>query len=531
MRTAFLQGADVSQQISERRYSLLPLGISVALLTALCAVDLLFTIKLCDGHFVYPLDDTYIGAAMAKNFALYGVWGVTRHAFNSATSAPFWILLLSAAYRVFGVSQWTALVLSFIFALLTLFVADRLLLRPLPARTRTLGLVALVLFTPLHVVGLIGMEHALHILLTLIFLRLSADLLVEHRWSLWLWPLVPIMTMVRYESLFLVASIVLFLALQRRWKWAAGLAALAWLPVIGYGALSVSKGWYWLPNSISIKGASEHDFFHHLLGVSFNGPHLVAVLVVLPILARIARADRRAAYMLWTVFLTGCLHLSMADVGWTYRYEDYLLAAAVVASTVAFSSIQKALRAEPALALVLFVPIALLAGRCAMATVRLPKFSHAIYSQQYQMSRFVRRYYNGQAIAANDVGAINFYSDITCVDLAGLSNRDIFFAKRSHSYTTSVINEETEEAHVSIAIVYDSWFSDKLSRVGPSRFGGPPLPSHWKRIARWKINDQEELGGNTVSFYAVRPGEAGRLRHALREFDPSLPRGVTVFQN
>jgi len=306
MRTTLLHDVAVPQQITERRGPLWPLAISVLLLGMLCAVDLFFTVKLCGGHFVYALDDTYIGAAMAKNFALHGVWGVTRYAFTSATSTPFWVLLLSAAYRVFGVSQWTALVMSLTFAVLTLIAADRLLLKSLSTRTRAIGLVAIVLFTPLHVIGLIGMEHSLHALLALIFLRLSADLVVDHHWRLWLLPVVPAMVMVRYESMFLIAPVVLFLAVQRRWKWSAGLAGLAWLPVILYGALSVSKGWYWLPNSISMKGASGHHLFLHVLAVSAKAPHLVVVLIALPILAYISRDNRRASYMLWVVFLAAC---------------------------------------------------------------------------------------------------------------------------------------------------------------------------------------------------------------------------------
>lgn len=31
-----------------------------------------------DNHYIYPLDDTFIHLAMAKNFALHDVWGVTR---------------------------------------------------------------------------------------------------------------------------------------------------------------------------------------------------------------------------------------------------------------------------------------------------------------------------------------------------------------------------------------------------------------------------------------------------------------------
>jgi hypothetical protein len=296
--------------------------------------------------------------------------------------------------------------------------------------------------------------------------------------------------------------------------------------VIVYGAVSVSNGWYWLPNSIAMKGAYGHHIFLHLLAAFVRAPHLMAVMIALPILAYLSKANRRATCMLSAVFIAGCCHVLLADVGWTYRYEDYLLAAAVAATAVAFPTIKGNIRREPALALVLVVPAALLGGRCVIAAVRLPLHSRSVYSQQYQMARFVHRYYNGEVIAANDIGAIDFLNDIACVDLTGLANRDIFFAKRSHSYTTAVIQSETQKAGAAIAMVYDTMFTST-----PTVLGGPPLPKHWIRIARWKVRDKQELGGDTVSFYAIRPGEAGRLRRSLREFSASLPKGVTVIQD
>lgn len=493
------------------------------LLGSLCAVEIFFTVKLCGGHFVFALDDAYIGGAMAKNLALYGVWGVTRHAFASAASCPFWILLLSGVYKAFGVSEWPPLALSLVFAVLALVIADRLLLEHLSARIRVVALASIVLITPLHVLGSIGMEHSLHVLLTLAFLRFSKDLVVDHRWSPWLWLLVPIMVMVRYESMFLIGPVFFFLAFQKRLKWAFQIAAIAWLPVVAYGAFSVSKGWYWLPNSISMKGASGSHLLEHLALTCLKGPHVVAVLIALAILAYICRADRRAACMLSIVMVAGCFHLLLADVGWSYRYEGYLLAAAVAASAVAFPEFRKNARTEPALALVPFLPAVILLGRCTMATIRLPENSRAIYSQQCQMARFIHRYYDGDAIAANDIGAINFFNDLTCVDLTGLADRDIFFAKRSHTYTTSVINRETQADHVEIAMVYDDWFSGK-----PSVFPGPALPEQWKRVARWRTPYKGELGSDTVSFYALQPSEVDKLRRSLREFSGSLPPGVMV---
>src|SRR5215831_17990394 len=51
---------------------------------------------------VFPLDDTYIGMALARNLALHGVMGFSATHFASATSCPGFLLLLAGVYRLTG---------------------------------------------------------------------------------------------------------------------------------------------------------------------------------------------------------------------------------------------------------------------------------------------------------------------------------------------------------------------------------------------------------------------------------------------
>lgn len=78
-----------------------------------------------------------------------------------------------------------------------------------------------------------------------------------------------------------------------------------------------------------------------------------------------------------------------------------------------------------------------------------------------------------------------------------------------------------------MAVVYDSWFSNRPS---DGRFGGPPLPSSWTRLARWRVPDRAELGADTVSFYSVDPAGTARLKRALADFELRLPPSVRILE-
>jgi hypothetical protein len=61
----------------------------MVLILSLCVAMTRFT----NGTFVYPLDDTYIGMAIARNLAMHGVLGITSREFSSSGSSPlFWAL-------------------------------------------------------------------------------------------------------------------------------------------------------------------------------------------------------------------------------------------------------------------------------------------------------------------------------------------------------------------------------------------------------------------------------------------------------
>lgn len=209
-------------------------------------------------NFTFPLDDTYITMAVAKNIALHGVLGTSRFRFASATSCPGFLLLLAGAFRLTGPTEWWPLALSLGFGLLTLVMAWRLL-GDVGAIPGFLALMAIVLLTPLHVLGLLGMEHTLHLALSLAFLNVVGWILARRQFPSWgALLLTSAMVSVRFEGLFMAAVACLLFLVQKQMRAAVALGIAAVAPVATYGVFSVLHGGYWLANSIALKGFPAH---------------------------------------------------------------------------------------------------------------------------------------------------------------------------------------------------------------------------------------------------------------------------------
>lgn len=147
------------------------------------------------------------------------------------------------------------------------------------------------------------------------------------------------------------------------------------------------------------------------------------------------------------------------------------------------------------------------------AFTMIPQASENIYEQQIQMGQFLHRFYNGQNVALNDIGATSFLSDIRCFDLVGLGSLDVANRQLSHTLDRQAVAELTRAHACRIAIIYDAWFQ-----------GVRPL--EWVCVGQWTIPNNVVTGGETVSFYAVAPDEVASLAAHLRQFAVRLPSSV-----
>jgi len=490
-----------------------------------------------NGPFIYPMDDTYIHMAIAKNASEHGVWGITRYQFSSSTSSPLWTLLLTVLYSVFWVDDRFPLVMTLAVSPALIALIYVTLRRTLTVPIRIFGVLLLaVLAGPVPALALTGMEHVLHATFALLFVITASRALTESQRTYYVVALIvaPLMVATRYEAVFAVVLVCSAFLLARRWLKAILLGVSALLPLAAYGLWSMSHGWHFLPNSVLVKSGlptSLHDMVLHFV---LNLPVLTffhfsqyAELVLLLFAGLISLVPLLNGSRRWDESFAGVaigigmilLHVTFANYGWFYRYEAYLVVLGVVVVFPGvvrlFSDSRQAISSRPFL--VLFVAFSgpfiwRSVGSLAIA----PVASKNIYEQQYQMARFVRDYYPGQRVALNDVGAVSYLSEVRLLDLYGLGTLETGDRRRQNRPNTETIGRVTRKAGTKVAIVYDKAFG--------GRIGG--LPRRWEKIGEWRIPNNTVCADDTVSFYATEQAAGSELRRNLITFSPSLPPDV-----
>lgn len=495
------------------------------------------------GIFTYALDDAYIHLAIARNLAVHGVWGITPEQFTSSSSSLLWTLLLAGVARVFGDNPQNALWLN-LFSAMLLLAAVYAFARRFGYREVTALGAKLVAILVVPVIGLvfIGMEHLLHGALTLWFVyTLLAVMQPEgdkHGNMAWLFVLSALLVMARFEGAFLIFAASVLLALSRRLGLAVMVAAGGLLPIVVFGIVSVSHGAFFVPSTILLKsntaaaglaGLVKTLFYNPLIAMSLS-PHL---MVLLPVCIAYAFLVFRKTGRFWDmrvalpVLFIACtmLHLQFINRNQFHRYDAYLMSLAVAVfipvarDTWEWLRSRRVRQESVAASLAVFFGAAVLFlpsfYRGAESTVNLTTAARNIYEQQFQMGRFLKQFYEGERVVANDIGAICYFADIKLLDTVGLGTIEIARAVRAGTATTGYIENLASQKNARIAVIYDDWMKE---------YGG--VPESWIFCGAWQISDNYICGGSTVSFYAVDKQAEGQLLENLRDFQGLLPHTV-----
>lgn len=500
-------------------------------------------INLTGGKFIYTLDDAYIHLACAKNLVISNVWGVTQYELSPATSSPVWTMLLSILFSAFGVNDLIPLIVNFLLASILLYVIFSLLKQyHVSDFFNVIVLITVIVLTPLPFFIFSGMEHILHAILTILFLKYSAQSLCQSdiknkfgKSDKYLLLTSGFLILVRYESIILLFIIVALFLIKK--KYSTGIIQLVTglaLPCL-FGIYLILKDGYFLPNPVMLKG----NFFNSINDLS-SAPVIEntfwylelskKILIFFLITLVLFYIQIKSANNFWSkiplMLFVLMIMIFIQKIGFlpaVFRYDAYLVITSIAVNSLAVYDYckkkynldlnSKLLRNKIALIIFIIYSVCLIYKSYDFEYTFIA--SKNIYEQQYQMSRFTDKYYSGQHIALNDIGAVNYYSDIHCLDLIGLASNDVAKEKLNGSFNTDAMNEIAKKNKLKIAIVYDEWFRDESG-----------IPDEWIKAGEWKITDNYICGSDYISFYAVDKNEITNLKENLKSFAGELPSTV-----
>ncbi len=466
-------------------------------------------------HFCYPLDDAFIHMSVAKNLAVNHVWGVSKSEWVSTSSSPFFTFILTFSYIIFGVNIYSSFIISLLGGILVVAAMVKELNdnSSLSYKQKIVVIVMTLILSVIPSLSLAGMEHTLQIAFTLFFVHAAASYIVAKNKDTSFWPvalLAALMVFTRYENVFLVGAVCGILVLRKKPVPAFVIAGLSVLPVLLFGIFFYSKGGFPIPNSVLIKGNTN---FKSVLGGQVSLPALSMSLGGILIVACLVVYDRirrelydRDFYIISIFIITTIFHSVFAQFGWFFRYEAYLIVLSV------FHLLKMLLQefnwneyTKPNVMIVGVFSIVMCSNlvlRVLNAQRKTAGAIHNIYDQQYQMGKFVQEYYNGEAVAANDIGAISYFGDVRTIDLWGLANNEVTNARRANYYTPQFLRDLVKRNNAKLIIIYDSWFKKEVSK-------------DWVKVAKWYLPYNVICGDDFVTFYAPDSLAANTLKQNL----------------
>lgn len=501
----------------------------VVFLTAIVILYIL-SVKLNDGKFVYVLDDAYIHMSIAKNFAQNGVWGVTKYGFTSTSSSLLYTLVLALVYNIFGVNEIFPLFLNIFLAVLIILVVYFLLRKSgLGDYYFALVLLPIIFYTPLPALVFTGMEHVLQILLTILFVYYSARVMAQNRFNSLqcslLFILAPMVTMVRYEGLFLILIVCLLFTIKGQFVKSLFLGSLAVLPIVLFGLISLSNHWFFLPNSILRKGninILSIAGIERLINNFFN-PEIILLVVmsVTFVILQIIKQKtiwREATIMQIIFMVITMLHIIFAKTRWFYRYEAYLVTLGIFVMAIEmkgylvkvrefFKRYDKNLLIKYSIIAFFLLIISMpFSARGLLSLIHTPRVAHERYLEHVTPALFFKEYYQNETVVINDIGAISFFSNVRILDIYGLGSREPFIYKQEW-YDDVDLSQWAKNENAAVAYLQAEW-GEVYDLV----------PDEWILVESWRIPTNIVFGDTEFSWYATNKDNAIILSSRLRKF-------------
>ncbi|MDN3695116.1 hypothetical protein QWZ06_24215 [Chryseobacterium tructae] len=514
--------------------------ITAAVFLGVCTVYLLLMLSGTENYFTYILDDAYIHLAMAKNFALHGVWGITEYSFSSSSSSPIFTFLLSGFIYLLGNHELIPLVFNCVCAVLLIFFLNRYYSRYFSEnRPVIIASVFTLAFTSIPLLIFSGMEHVLQ------GLMIAINIFCFERWqksgyknkydSLGFYLTLALLGLIRFESMFYFISLSFVLLLLRRCKELAGVLFFGFVPVLIFSYFTYRETGYFFPNSVIIKGLrfdTSKEYIEQLIKIIqykfienpyfFNAalfPLLIAVFLIIKDVKKKLRFEevltRNFFLAVWCIALL--IHGTFSQFTNFYRYEAYLLigfAMAIIPKLHfyfnGFTINHFIVKQNRTMAVLITLSLGALALKVGLGSYLIITGSKNIYEQQIQSARFLKKYYNESKVMANDIGAISYFTDIHLFDFVGLGSKEIvplrMKKRKVDAEVEAFLTRYSTQNKYQLAIAYDEWMDGHT-------------PKNWRKAAVLTISGWNAvLGRDHVYIYSIDPKIHEILKEQVRNF-------------
>lgn len=341
-----------------------------------------------EGNLILPQDQSFISIDVGKNLAFYGVWGLSKHAFQPAASSLIYPVILVPFFFIAGAHLLIPLLINAIAAILLIGVVQRQLIKKgLPPLVQLAVLLLFIFFTPLSLLVISGMEYTLFLLFVALlitsfsgaagglWIRRPAKSIDRLPWSVYLYA--ALVVAARIEGIILIAAICIQLLYWQRQQIALRLGVAGIIPILLFGLISLSKGGRFIPPAMLLP----------LGGVIYTAALVGTALLVLVLAARL---QYKRQWMVSSLF-------GVIAIIRTTSLLEY----------VSDTTIET-------------------------------------YHQQIQAARFVHRYYYQAGVSLNETGAVSFFSEGRKVDLTGIATYSFLRGKERH-YSSPMLTDSISQ--------------------------------------------------------------------------------------
>lgn len=493
-------------------------GVALAVYTLATAVLVWLVWNAAGGTLGYTLDDPYIHLAVAENLVEHGTYGVNPAEVAAPSSSILWPFLL-VPFVALGLDPAIAFVLNVLFAVVAIAAMSRIASKVLGAGVLAGGVTVAWMFASNVIgVGFTGMEHTLQLALAMLAALGAGRAMWRDEVDGWLWVVLALGPLVRYESMAVTAPLLGWLFLRGDRVRALATAAVTIGLLGAFSAFLISHDLGSLPSSVVAKSLHIEQNGGGVIGLVGNLLHNLldwdgAVVLLLSfgaVGAGLGAEDRDAKWLGFATAASGVLHLTFGRLGWFHRYEvyvvAYLYASIVVVAGADLRDWSSGSRVREVL-----VPAAMLAlgWSYVVGLAQIPGASKNIYGQQYQLHRLVVDYLD-EPVGVNDLGWTTYGNDDYVYDFLGLGSYRSVEHLRAGDPTKVWMDEAAADHDIRLLAVSEFFF--------------PEVPDAWVRLGQLCLDAPAvTVAAPEVTLFARRSEYVDALRPILEAWARGLP--------